>query len=79
MSRVNNEYYACTAEIGCTACARRIVVALASDNPKNRNFSRRNELRHRFDGLFNGSVGIDAVLIVHINYVDAQPFERSLA
>ena len=32
-SRVHSEYSLCTAAIGCTACARRIVSGLASDRP----------------------------------------------
>src|SRR6185437_13833502 len=33
-SRVHSEYSLCTTVTGCTACARRMVSALASDMPK---------------------------------------------
>ena len=35
-SRVHSEYSVCSAAIGCTACARRIVVGAASDRPRKR-------------------------------------------
>lgn len=37
-SRVHSEYSDCTAVTGCTACARRIVAAPASESPKWRTF-----------------------------------------
>ena len=33
-SRVNSEYSVCKAEMGCTACARRIVCGAASESPR---------------------------------------------
>ena len=33
-SRVHSEYSVCSAEIGCTACARRIVSGEASESPR---------------------------------------------
>ena len=37
-SRDQSEYSVCSAEIGCTACARRIVAGAASERPRKRTF-----------------------------------------
>ena len=37
------------------------------------------QLRHGADGVFNGDVRIDAVLVVEVNVVDPQSLERAFA
>ena len=37
------------------------------------------QLRHRADGLFNGDVWIDTVLVVEVDVIDPQPSERAVA
>src|SRR5208337_3181986 len=37
------------------------------------------QLRHGADGLFDGDVWIDAVLVVEVDGIDAQPPERAFA
>ena len=37
------------------------------------------QLRHRADGLFDGDVRIDAVLVEEVDVVDPQPSERAFA
>ena len=71
---VSSEYSICTAPIGWTACARRIVAGEASDRPSTgpcpagpAGPSRRPCPR--------SALGIDPVLVVEVDKVDAQPLE----
>ena len=52
-SRVHSEYSVCSAVIGCTACARRIVAGAASDSPRWRTLPARDQLGHRADGVLD--------------------------
>jgi hypothetical protein len=51
--------------IGCTAWARRIVSG--------------HQFRHGADGLFDRHGGVDPVLVVEIDVVDAEPLQRGVA
>ena len=37
------------------------------------------QLRHRADGLFNGDLWIDAVLVIEVDVINPQPSERAVA
>ena len=37
------------------------------------------QLRHRADGLFNGDLGIDTVLVIDVDVINPQPSERAVA
>jgi hypothetical protein len=39
--------------------------------------ARLHELRHRADGLLDGDIGIDAVLVIEVDVIGAQAGERS--
>src|SRR3954452_6673123 len=43
------------------------------------NLPRLDELRHSSDGLFDRRLRIDAVLIIEIDRIDAEPLERRVA
>ena len=66
------------AAIGCTAWARRIVAALASESPSARTLPCAHQLGHRADRLLDRHAGIDPVLVVEVDRVDAEPPERGL-
>ena len=77
-SRVHSEYSVCTAVIGCTACARRIVSGAASLSPMWRTLPSRHQLGQRADGLLDRRVRVDAVLVVEVDVVGAEPLQRAL-
>src|SRR3954452_21746028 len=43
------------------------------------NFARLHELRHGAHGIFDGCFSIDAVLIVEVDHLDAEPLQRRIA
>ena len=71
-SRIQSEYSVCSAAIGWTACARRIVAGAASRQPEVSDLAVLHELRHRADGLLDRDLGVDAVLVVEVDVVDAE-------
>ena len=46
--------------------------------PKRAHFARLDEIGHRANRILDRHGWIDAVLIEEIDYIDAEPFERSL-
>jgi hypothetical protein len=56
MSRLHSDHSLCSAAIGCTAAARRIVSTEASDRPRCRTLPADDQLGHRADGLLDGHV-----------------------
>ena len=77
-SRVHSEYSDCTAVIGCTACARRMVFTPTSDRPMWRIFPARDQLGQRPDGVFDRGVAVEAVLVVEVDVVGPQPFQGTV-
>ena len=75
--RSHSEYSLCSAEIGCTACARRMVCSPASDSPRKRTFPSRTSSAIAPTDLLDRHLGIDAVLIEQIDVVGAEPPQRS--
>ena len=71
-SRAQSEYSVCSALIGWTACARRIVSGRGLGQPEVADLALRDELGHRADGLLDRRVGVDAVLVVEVDVVDAE-------
>ena len=76
---MNREYSLCSAVIGCTAWALRMVAALASDRPEVADLAGLDELGHRADGLLDRDVLVDAVLVVEVDVVDAEALQRGVA
>ena len=77
-SRHHNEYSLWRAATGWTACARRIVRALASESPKVLDLACLNEFLHGTRHILDGHVWINPVLIEQIDHVSLEPFERNL-
>ena len=75
--RSHSEYSLCSAEIGCTACARRIVCSPASDKPEESHLPFAHELRHRADDVLDRHLGIDTMLIQQIDAIGLQTAERA--
>ena len=71
-SRLHSEYSVCSAVIGCTACARRIVSRRRLGQAEVAHLASPHQLRHRADGVLDRRVGIDAVLVVEIDHVDPE-------
>ena len=63
---------------GCTAWARRIVCAPASDRPKCLTLPCRDQLLHRAGDVLDRHVRIDAVLVEQVDAVGPQPLQRRL-
>ena len=78
-SRVNSDYSLWSAVIGCTAWARRIVSAAASDRPRWRTLPASTSSGHRADGLLDRDRRVDPVLVVEVDVVDAEPLQRGVA
>ena len=77
-SRVHSEYSDCSAVIGCTACARRIVSTHASDSPMWRTLPSVDQFGDGADGVLDRGVGVDAMLVVEVDPVGAEPLQRTL-
>ena len=75
-SRHHSEYSLCSAATGCTACARRIVFAPASERPKCLTLPCANQVLHRAGDVLDRHIGIDAVLIEEIDAIGPQPLQR---
>ena len=75
-SRVHSEYSLCTAVTGCTAWARRIVAAAASDRPKWRTLPACDEFADRAGDVLDRHVRVDAVLVEQVDDVGPQPAQR---
>ncbi len=78
-SRVQSEYSVCRAEIGCTAWARRTVSGAASERPEIADLALLDELGHGSDGLLDGHVRVDAMLVVEVDVLDAETLKRGVA
>ena len=78
-SRVQSEYSLCTAVIGCTAWARRIGRGARLGEAEVAHLALCDELGHRPDGLLDRRLGVDPVLVVEVDVVDAQALQGALA
>src|SRR5215472_2936766 len=78
-ARVQWKYSDCNAVMGWAACARRIVVAPASEKTKEAHFAFLNEFRHCANGLLDWRVWIDAMLVVEINHIHTEPAQTAVA
>ena len=76
--RSQSEYSLWSAEIGCTACARRIVCSPASERPRKRTLPSRDERGHRADHVLDRHRGVDAVLVEQVDVVGPEPAQRAL-
>ena len=56
-----------------------MVAGAASESPRIAHLALRHELTHRADCLFDRRVGVDPVLVVQVDVVDAEAAERGLA
>ena len=65
--------------IGCVACARRIVVGRGLGQAEVADLAGRDQLGHRADGLLDRDGLVDAVLVVEVDVVDAEPLQRGVA
>ena len=78
-SRVNSEYSVWSAVIGCVGVRPADGVGDASDRPRWRDLAGLDELGHRADGLLDRHGLVDAVLVVEVDVVDAEPLQRGVA
>ena len=78
-SRVHREYSVCSAVIGWTACARRMVAARGLGEAQVADLARLDELRHGADGLLDRDRRVDAVLVVEVDVVDAEALQGGVA
>ena len=65
--------------IGCTATARRIVRLSGLRQAEVADLAFGDELGHRSDGVLDGHLGVDAVLVVEVDVVHTQPAQGRLA
>ena len=63
---------------GCTAWARRIVSAAASDMPKCLTLPAVDQVLDRAGDLLDRHVGVDPVLVVQVDHVEPEPAQRAL-
>ena len=76
---LHSEYSICTAAIGCTACARRIVAAPASQMPRWRTLPCPHQFAHRADRVLDRHVGVDAVDVIEVDHVGLRAALRLLS
>ena len=76
-SRVHSEYSDCSAVIGCTAWARRMVSGPASDRPMWRTLPSATSSARAPTVVLDRRVRVDAVLVVQVDVVGAQPLAAS--
>ena len=74
--RSNSEYSLCSAAIGCTACARRMVSSPASERPRWRILPAATSAAMAPTTSSIGTLRIDAMLIEQIDVVGLQALER---
>ena len=72
-SRVHSEYSDCSAVIGCTACARRMVFDPRLRQPDVADLALGHQFGDGADGVLDRGVGVDAVLVVQVDVVGAEP------
>ena len=78
-SRVKSEYSVCSAVIGCVAWARRMVPGGRLGQAEVADLPGRDELGHGADGLLDRDGLVDAVLVVEVDVVDAEPLQAGVA
>ncbi len=78
-SRLHSEYSICTAAIGCTAWARRIVAAPASQMPRCLHLAGPHQLGHRADRVLDRHVGVDAVDVIEVDHLGLEPLQALVA
>ena len=77
-SRVHSEYSVCRAATGWTAWARRIVSGSRLGQADVQDLAFGDQFGERGDGFLDGGVRVDAVLVVQVDAVDAEPRQRAL-
>ena len=77
-SRVHSEYSVCSAVIGWTAWARRIVSGPASDRPMCRTLPSATSSARAPTVSSIGRVRVDPVLVVEVDAVGAEPLQGAL-
>ena len=75
--RSHSEYSLCSAEMGWTAWARRMVFSPASESPRNRTLPSRHQIGHGPDHVLDRHRGIHPVLIQEVDVVGAPAGEGS--
>ena len=78
-SRSHSEYSDCSAAIGWTAAARRIVSGAGFGQADVADLALLDQLGHAADRLLDRHVGIDPVLVEEVDRVDAEPLQRAFA
>ena len=78
-SRSQSEYSDCSAAIGWTAWARRIVSGAGLGQADVADLPLLHQLGHAADRLLDRRVGIDPVLVEEVDRVDAEPLQRAFA
>ena len=73
--RLTSEYSICRSQIGCTACARRIVSTPTSESPIVADVAGLHHVGDRADGVFDRHRGIEARGPVDVDVIDAEPRE----
>ena len=74
-SRVHSEYSLCTAVTGCTAWARRMVAAPASE-ARSAGPCRPHQLADRAGDVFDRHVRVDPMLVEQVDHIGPQPLQR---
>ena len=75
---IHSEYSVCTAVIGCTACGAADRLRRGLAEPDVADLALLDQLGERADGLLDRRVRVDAVLVVEVDVVGAQPLQRAL-
>ena len=75
--RCQSEYSLCSAATGCTAWARRMRLRSGLGHSEVLHLACRDQVLDGSGGVFNGHIGVDAVLVVEIDDIDLQSLERA--
>ena len=74
--RHQSEYSLCRAVTGCTAWARRMVLRAGFGHAEVLDLALLDEFLDRAGDVFDGHVGVDAVLVEEVDGVDVEALER---
>ena len=78
-SRVQSEYSICTAQSGWVACGPADGLRPGLAQAEMADLALLDQARHRAHGVLDRHVGIDAMDVVEIDHVDAEPLQARLA
>ena len=78
-SRVHSEYSVCSAAIGCTLWARSMVRGRGLGQAEVAHLALLHQLGHGAHRLLDRRVGVDAVLVVEVDHLDAEPLQALVA